>query len=340
MYQGIQEKLRLSVGLLSLLGLVGVTHAGLIPQGTDILFSTNSYSIYLDNSIHFMSPDNLYSSAGKVYLTNNDVLKAFNPAKWFMSFGQGLDALTFFRDPASGEVKTYFSTGRTFFSRTFGKNFGEGDLLCRDGTVVATNQQLVSKFSPDTSLSFGLDAVDVVNPGANQQIFFSTRNGFHSTALGQDIGAGDLLSNSGQVIATNADLLKAFAPAKPDVNYGLDSVHVVSMTEGQAPVVLFSTNEDFYSNALKRWISQGDILANDGEIVMTNADLLKKFGRRWPGNPGLDVIAFYPTGNAVDVSRVLPSAPGKPVPEAPTPDPATLSLLALAAGMFAARRRR
>lgn len=336
MYRGFQENLRQVVALSCLLGLGSVVHAGLIPDGTDILFSTSSYSVYTGGGgIHFMAPDNVYSSSGKVYLTNNDLLKAYNPARWFMSFGQGCDALALFTDPTTGNTTTYFSTGRTFYSRTYGKNIGEGDLLNRNGTIVATNQNLLAKFTPNTTNDMGLDAVDVVNPGANQDIWFSTRTGFHSNTLGQDIGAGDLLSNSGKVVLTNADLLKAFAPASAG-NYGLDALHVISDVPGQTPVVLFSTNKDFYSNALKRQISQGDILSSTGEVVMTNAQLLKNFGWHWPNNPGLDAIAFYPPGSGTNVSRVIsPSSPK----DAPVPEPATLCLLAISGMLYLSRKR-
>ncbi len=341
MYIGSRENLRGFAALvLCLLG-VATAHAGLIPDGTDILFSTSNYAMYNNNGkLHFMAPDNLYSSSGQVYLTNGDLLKAYQPRRWFMSFGQGLDAVTFFNDPTTGQLTTWFSTGRTFYSNSYKRNIGEGDLLNRDGNIVATNQDLIAKFNPTTTGNVGLDAVNVLNPGtANQQIWFSTRSGFHSDALNEDIGAGDLVSNTGQLIATNADLLKAFAPSKPDVNYGLDAVHVLSAVPGQAPLVLFSTNKDFYSQALGRTISQGDILANDGELVMSNADLLKNFSWHWPSNPGLDAIAFLPSSGLTNVSRTLPSVSDITGPEATTPDPATLCLLAVG-GLFVAKRKR
>jgi hypothetical protein len=231
----------------------------------------------------------------------------------------------------------WFSTGRTFYSNTYGRNIDEGDLLSRNGNIVATNQALLAKFSPSSSASFGLDGVDVINPGANQEIWFSTRSNFYAKALGKQVTSGDLLSNTGQVIATNADLLAAFKPSKPGVNYGLDAMHVVSRQEGQAPVIWFSTNRDFYSNALKRTVNQGDILSNAGKIIATNAEVMRNFGWHFPGNVGLDVIAFGPSGNAVNISRaIVERGSGKTM----VPDPATIGLLAagMAGGLIVRRR--
>jgi hypothetical protein len=241
--------------------------------------------------------------------------------------------LTLFNDPVTGQLTTYFSTGRTFSSGTYNRNIGEGDLLNRDGTIVATNQDLLSKFTTGTSNDLGLDAVDVVNPGSGQEIWFSTRSGFHSDALGLDVGAGDLVSSTGERIATNADLLAAFAPSNPGTNYGLDAVHVISDVPGQTPVVLFSTNRDFYSTTLNRKISQGDILSNTGEVVMSNVELMKNFGWHFPDNPGLDAFAFYPPAGATNISRTLPQSPG-------TPEPVTLCLLALGSGIAYLSRKR
>jgi hypothetical protein len=340
MGKGFRENLRpVIAALLFLSGLTGSVRASLIPAGTDILFSTNSYALYNNSGLHFMAPDNVFSSAGTLYLTNNQILKAYQPRRWFMSFGQGLDALALFNDPATGQPTTYFSTGRTFFSNTYNRNIGEGDLLNRDGTIVATNQDLLSKFTTGTAKDLGLDAADVVNPGANQEIWFSTRSGFHSDALSLDVGAGDLLSNTGELIATNAELLSAFAPSNPGTNYGLDAVHVISDEPGQTPVVLFSTGRNFYSTALKRTISQGDILSNTGEVVMANAQLMKNFGWHFPDNPGVDAIAFYPPAGATTIGRALPPVTSGNSPTV-IPEPATLCLLALGSGIAYLSRKR
>jgi hypothetical protein len=342
MCKGFQENLRRVVAaLLVLPGLAGIAHAGLIPAGTDVLFSTSSYSIFNKNGLHFMSPDQMFSSAGKLYVTNDQLLKEFQPKRWFMSMGHGLDALTLFNDPTTGELTTWFSTGRTFDSRTYGRKIGEGDLLNRNGSIVATNQDLLAGFSPGTTKDLGLDAAGVVNPGANQEIWFSTRSGFHSDALGRDVGAGDLLSNGGRLIATNADLLAAFAPSNPGTNYGLDAVHVLSAAAGVNPVVLFSTEKGFYSNTLQRKISPGDILSNTGELVLSNKDLLTNFG--WHlGNPGVDAIAFVPSVVAsaarTDISRTIPQTADQDIPA--VPDPATLALLALGGGIAYVTRKR
>jgi hypothetical protein len=320
--------------LLCLLGLAGTAHASLIPSGIDVWFSTNTYSISFKNGITFMAPDNVYSMSGARAPTNSDLLKEFAPRRWFMSFGHGLDALTMVTEPGSTKPVAYFSTGRTFYSDTYKKNVGEGDLLSRNGNIVATNQQLVANFSPDSTQSFGLDAVDVLNPGASQQIWFSTRSDFYSTELGKTVSSGDLLSNSGQIIATNADLLAAFSPSKPNVNYGLDAAHVFKMEEGKSPVVWFSTNKDFYSDTLKRRVTHGDILSNEGQIIATSAELFKNYGFHFPGNPGLDAFTFSPNSTlSMDIGRTVPGI------SVPVPDPATISLLVLGVASGLMRRR-
>ena len=337
MFKGFQENLRPLVALFCLLGLAGTAHASLIPDGMDVWFSTNTYSISLKNGITFMAPDNVYSTSGVRAPTNSDLLKEFAPRRWFMSFGQGLDALTLVTEPGATKPVAYFSTGRTFYSNTYKKNIGEGDLLSRNGNIVATNQDLVARFSPDSTQSFGLDAVDVLNPGPSEQIWFSTRSDFYSKELGKTVTAGDLLSNNGQIIATNADLLAAFAPSKPNVNYGLDAAHVFSMN-GSSPVVWFSTNKDFYSETLKRWVTQGDILSNQGQVIATSAELFKNYGLHFPGNPGLDAIAFAPGSTLVaNISRTITDPPS--VKTVAVPDPATISLLVLGAASSMLRRR-
>jgi hypothetical protein len=328
MLQGMRERARLLGVLGFTLGLVGNAHASLIPSGIDVWFSTNTYCISLKNGITFMAPDNVYSMSGARAPTNSDLLREFRPARWFMSFGQGLDALTMVNEPGATKPVAYFSTGRTFYSYAYKRNIGEGDLLSRNGNIVATNQELVSKFSPDTAQSLGLDAVDVINPGVNQQIWFSTRSDFYSKELGKTVTGGDLLSNNGQIVATNADLLAAFQPASPGTNYGLDAAHVFKMEQGKTPVIWFSTNTDFYSESLKQWVTHGDILSNEGQVIATSAELLKNYGLHFPANPGLDAIAFSPTSTWDGMNTLTDPPQVKPVP---VPEPVSMALLALGA---------
>ena len=61
------------------------------------------------------------------------------------------------------------------------------------------------------------------------EIWFSVRKGFFDERLGVQISDGDLLSTSGRVVRTNAQLLRNFPnPTMGPVqsNYGLDAVHV------------------------------------------------------------------------------------------------------------------
>jgi hypothetical protein len=338
MRRGFQEKLRLLTALLCLLILAGIADASLIPSGVDVWFSTSTYAIAFGGPVTpLIAPDNLFNMSGKRIFSNGDLLQKYGPARWFMSFGQGLDALTMVKEPGASAAVPWFSTGRTFYSNTYGRNIDEGDLLSRNGNIVATNQALLAKFSPSTTASAGLDGVDVINPGPGQEIWFTTRSNFYSKALSKQVTSGDLLSNSGQIIATNADLLAAFEPSKPG-NYGLDAMHVVSMQQGKTPVIWFSTNMDFYSNALKRTVGQGDILSNAGQVIATNAELMRNFGWHFPANPGLDVIAFGPQKAAVNISRAITEQVSA---KTAAPEPATIGLLAagMAAGGVVRRRR-
>ncbi len=168
---------------------------------------------------------------------------------------------------------------------------GTRRILSTSGKVVATNAQLLAAFQPTFSVPSdrGLDAMALVGTTADPTIMFSTNRSFYSNALKQTIGDGDLITNKGQVLATNAQLLAAFNPKGS--NFGLDAVTVHSLNDGSGPEYWFSTTRSFYSQALGAWVSAGDVLSNRGTIIATTSDLVSAFNPK--GNTsslGLDSL--------------------------------------------------
>jgi hypothetical protein len=174
----------------------------------------------------------------------------------------------------AGAPVVYFSTEESFTPTAgpyAGHTISEGDLLSSTGQVVATNAQLLKRFSPmPPTPPVGLDGVYVRPSG---EILFSTEEGFFDERLGVQVKHGDLLSNKGLVLKTNASLLRNFRPmpiVAPD--YGLDSVDERSTTGA-----LFSVETSFFDERLGKTVGHGDLLSEMGAVVKTNAQLLAGF---------------------------------------------------------------
>ena len=173
----------------------------------------------------------------------------------------------------------------------------DGDLLSTEGEVVLTNQEITKNLgimpvAPDV----GLDAVLVRTSATPVQVvvpdvLFSSAESFASETLGA-IGDGDVLSMAGAVVRKNADLIGAFSPMPPVVDFGLDALAYAP--DGK---LLFSIDKGFFSESLGTLISSGDILKEDGTIFMSEAQLLSSFGLV-PGEegPGLDAVSIWPHG--------------------------------------------
>jgi hypothetical protein len=175
-------------------------------------------------------------------------------------------------------VDVWFSSSTPMVSFKNGfKYLGPGSVLSTTGQVIATNAQLLAAFSPRFNIPTdrGLDALAIVGTDTDRTIVFSTNRTFYSNALHRSISDGDLITNRGEVIATNQELLAAFSPKGS--NFGLDAAFVESLDGPGGPEVLFSTVRSFYSNALAKWISPGDILSSQGQVVKTASDLLSTF---------------------------------------------------------------
>src|ERR1041385_7648370 len=182
----------------------------------EILFSLpkNVFSETLGNIQH----GDLLSSRGAIVRRNQELLAAVHPVN---TADAGLDG---FRILPNGEI--LFSIQSNVVTAA-GTTLTRGSILSDQGRIFLSQWQLMMNFRPSvTNYDFGLDAFHILPSG---EIWFSVEEGFLDARLGQ-IQAGDLLSNFGYRVFSNADLLAAFAPADTSVDYGLDALYVVTDT--------------------------------------------------------------------------------------------------------------
>ena len=157
----------------------------------------------------------------------------------------------------------------------------DGDLLGERSCVVLTNRELTANLGimpvvPD----LGLDAATLTH---YRPVMFSLEDSTWSETLGR-IGDGDLLSITGTIVRTNAELIRPFGPTASTVDVGLDATHVVTgpLTNITAADccdswLLFSVERPFFSSTLNRWIGHGDLLSSCGRIFRTNWQLMAQF---------------------------------------------------------------
>lgn len=214
----------------------------------------------------------------------------------------GMYALYVVAAPWPGELR--FSTNVDFTpgDKTIGK-VSNGDLLAASGRVVRRNHELTRRLGimpvvPD----LGLDAVTpvVLSPtaiGASGEripaceIWFSMEQKMWSESLSRWLHDGDVLSDSGKVVRSYADLIGAFVPMPPTPEVGLDAL--ASDARGQ---ILFSTKRDFFSEKLGKLIGHGDLLNENGTIYKTMGELLAEF-QPAPASAeslGLDAVLLLP----------------------------------------------
>jgi len=188
-----------------------------IAKGGEILFSipTNVFSESLGTIQH----GDLLSNRGAIVKRNQQLLAAFNPKT---TNDAGLDAV---RVLASGEI--LFSIQSNIVTSS-GVTLSRGDILSDQGRIFRSHQQLMANFHPTiTNYDFGLDSLHILPSG---EIWFSVEEGFTDSQIGT-VKAGDLLSSLGYRVFQNQDLVAAFAPADPSIDYGLDALYVVTDTE-------------------------------------------------------------------------------------------------------------
>lgn len=138
---------------------------------------------------------------------------------------------------------------------------------------------------PDGTMRLVLGAI-------RRELLFSTEVGFTSGALGVSISAGDLLSEAGQIVARNAQLTRnlGFEPVAPDV--GLDGVYQKGIGDRH-----FTTEVSEPSTTLTG-ISDGDLVAESGSVVRTNAELIDAFGPM-PVIPAVGLDAHHTLRNGL-----------------------------------------
>lgn len=263
-------------------GQMGLTLRGLeTPCPRDIFFSTEIgfTSASKPGGLFPVSDGDVLSDRRCVIATNFQLTQGLN----FMPVvpDLGLDALT---NTAFGPI--YFSLEQGMFSQTLGP-VSDGDLLSTppvlttNALILRTNAQLIAAFQPAAGTGdVGLDAVHYGlvrfpnGPTDHGPLFFSVERDFFSNALGTTVQHGDVLSERGQIIRTNQQLLAAFQPAcdiEPCMHdFGLDALFIKEDGE-----IWFSVEEGFVSHTLGL-VSDGDLLSDRGSIVAHNLDLLNR----------------------------------------------------------------
>ncbi|MHC4110452.1 MAG: hypothetical protein ACYSUY_05210 [Planctomycetota bacterium] len=194
----------------------------------------------------------------------------------------------------------WFSTEEGFTSSVQDiSKISDGDILSPTGRLIRSNNQLtvnlgIMPIVPD----IGLDAILGLVPQSTElprpccEIWFSAEQDIHSETLGQ-LHHGDLLSNGGRIVRSYIDFIGAFSPMPPIPDAGLDAIALDANRH-----LLFSVEEDFFSEKLGRTINHGDLLSEDGRIFKTISDLLANFQpiEPRPISFGLDAAYVWPHG--------------------------------------------
>jgi hypothetical protein len=194
---------------------LGLDALDVLPGG-EIAFSTetDAFSEVLGPLHH----GDVLSDRGRVVRRYADLVTPFSPMPPVAD--PGLDAVQVLE---SGEI--YFSVETGFFSQRLGVSIRRGDLLSSEGRVVKTREELLARFRPPPiPMDFGLDALHVW-PGG--EVWFSIEEGFEDDVLGP-IRPGDLLSDRGEVLYRNRELMREFQPLEDLADFGLDAIYLVS----------------------------------------------------------------------------------------------------------------
>ena len=226
----------------------------------EIWFSTANFFTATSGPATFIRGGDLLSTGGRIVKRNADLFTsvgAYPPGP-----DLGLDAVDML---PGGEIA--FSLGTDITSTTLG-TLHHGDLLSTRGHILYRNQDLLANFSvmPPAS-DAGLDAAKMLPSG---EALFSISSNVFSERLGITLHRGDLLSTTGGVARSNQQLLSLFHPAK-SADYGLDAIYIWPGGE-----IWFSTEQGFQDNVLGP-ISDGDLLSDQGYIVLRNSDLVRAF---------------------------------------------------------------
>jgi hypothetical protein len=236
-------------------------------------FSTTSgfTSSTQPSSSNHVSGGDVLSSSGRIVRRNRELTARLGIMPVVPDLG--LDAL----DIRPG-AEIVFSLETSVFSETLGQ-LQAGDCLSQRGYIVATNQSLLSAFVIQPPVAdAGLDAVQffgkpvsATGSTAADEIWFSIEKNQFSEKLGRLLRAGDVLSNRGQIVRTNGQLLQRFRPVDASVDHGLDALYVWPSGE-----IWFSTETGFTGEGSITYLG-GDVLSDQGYVVFRNAELLSAF---------------------------------------------------------------
>jgi hypothetical protein len=192
-----------------------------------------------------------------------------------------------------GEIA--FSLRTDVFSETLRHNLSHGDLLSNRGLVLRTNSDLIAAFAPQNvpATGVGLAAVQL-RPG--DETWFSAQTEFTSQKLKATITPGDLLSDNGSIIRSNAQLLGRFNPVGLTNYVPLQAVYVWPSGE-----IWFCAGSGFDGANGMRY-EAGDLLSDQGYLVWRNAELLSSFAPE-PAGTNVTLDALYV------ITDTFPSSP-------------------------------
>ena len=262
------------LGLDAVLGLMPALSSDVSPSRGEIWFSAED-DAFSETLGELLGHGDLLSDAGRIVRNNAKLICPFSPQPPLVDYG--LDAVALHPNG-----RLLFSTEEDFFSESLGESIGHGDLLCEGGRIFKRIGELLANFQPiePRPLRFGLDAVYV---WPNGEVWFSTEISFVDKRLGY-VGHGDLLSDTGRVVAGNLELVGPFRPIEDLDDFGLDSLHVL----WPCPAVDFDFDGDVdlpdFAAFAARWqrnhcgACDGADLTGDEEV---GPDDLREFAENW-----------------------------------------------------------
>lgn len=251
------------------------------------------------------------SMSGRVVFRNTELTRKLGIMPMVPDLGlKDIDVLP------GGEV--VFSLEQPVFSEVLGA-LSPGDLLGNSGRIFRKNSQLLANFptEPPTPSDLGLAAVQVSNSG---EVFFSVQQPFFAVNLGTTVQPGDLLSEKGYLFRSGAQLLARFAPAKPDVDYGLTSVFVWPTNSFSGLGEIWFSTRDGFSDSKGRYYAPGDLLSDQGYVVYTNQELVAAFGPAVAASLGMDALFLVTSEREFPDGIPLRAA----VPQIVAPPPASV----------------
>jgi hypothetical protein len=247
-----------------------------------------------------VSAGDFISDSGRIVRSNAQLMSKLGLMPGPVLQDIGIDAVDIM---PGGEI--LFSLNAPVFSETMGQ-LKHGDLLSDRGKIFRSNEELMAAFEPQpTGIDYGLDAAQVMADGA---IYFSITTNAVAPKAGM-LFRGDILSDAGTRIRSNQQLLSRFHPPVVDHDYGLDALRVWPSGE-----IWFSTEEGFNDTALGQ-ILAGDILSDQGFVVVHNLELVSAFAPLEDvADFGLDALYIVtdatPPAAAPKINSIVGPGPG------------------------------